>query len=122
MVSIFYLLIELLRSIHLTKNDGVPVPYDLKHSGSPVLLEFAKKQQAGDGSSFFELVCKNSQTRPPSGCGDAPSAAYAPRRQALSAYAPQRQAVARPVCRTTLREFANTLLPPARRIKAVSLH
>ena len=33
------------------------------------MLEFAKKQQAGDGSSFFELVCKNSQTRPPSGCG-----------------------------------------------------
>ena len=57
---------------------GGPVPYDPKRSDGPVLLEFAKKQQAGDGSSFFELVCKNSQTRPPSGCGarrgDAPSA------------------------------------------------
>ena len=48
---------------------GGLVPYGPKRSGSPVLLEFAKKQQAGDGSSFFELVCKNSQTRPPSGCG-----------------------------------------------------
>ena len=57
---------------------GWPVPYDPKRSGGPVLLEFAKKQQAGDGSSFFELVCKNSQTRPPSGTGacrgDAPLA------------------------------------------------
>ena len=58
---------------------GGPVPYDPKRTDGPVLLEFAKKQQAGDGSSFFELVCKNSQTRPPSGCGarrrgDAPSA------------------------------------------------
>ena len=124
MVGIFYLLIELLRSIHLTKMMGCQSRTTLNIPAALFCQSLQRSSRQATAAASSSSCAKTRKLGLPAAVARAAAAqptrqltarAYAPRRQAVATYAPRRQAVAaagRIVCRSTLREFANTLLPP----------